>query len=218
MKSIVSPVFRFFGAFLLVYAVLIGLSLVPSIGNSARAFYQKTTEPILQSFLSKAYLQWRPDETNHQLIWVEYASKEKVNQQMAAASRSGQKAMDVKGDQTPFDFYNIFFTFWLLLLALLIVSPLPWKSKLARILIGSLVFYAYSVFKLYFSYLNTFSQPHIGIYDLAEGGFVSSMLSFMTLGINLLLVLVLWVVLVFDKNNWKNFMEKVSLLSVATKG
>lgn len=217
MKAIVRPILRFFGVFLLVYACLVGLSLVPRVSSAAKGIYQKTSLPILQSLLPKAYLQFRPDEANQQMVWVEYASKEKVDQQMDQASRTGKKAMDVKGDRTPFDFYNVFFTFWLLFLALMLVSPLSWQSKLVRILIGSLVYYGYSVFKLYLSYLNTFSQPHIGIYELGEGSFVPSLLSMMTLGINLLLVIVLWAVLAFDQNNWRAFMEKVDVLQVPKK-
>ena len=168
MKPILLPILRFFGAFFLVYVVLIGLSLVPGIGSAGAGLYQKTSQPILQSLLSKAYLQMRGDETNHHFIWVEYASKAGVQRQMAEASRTGKKQMDVKGDKTPFNFYNIFFTFWLLFLALMLVSPLSWKTKAVRILLGSLIFYAYSVFKLFLSLLSTFSKPDIGIYELSD--------------------------------------------------
>lgn len=213
MKSILRPAIKFFLAFLLLYSVLIGLSLLPQVTGFMNKMYQKPTEPILKSLLSKAYLQLRSDAASPEVIWVEYASRQQVESQMQQASAEGQKAMSVQGNNTKVEFYNLFLTFFLFFVALMVLSPLDLKSKLWKMLAGAFLYYLYTVFKMWLALLNTFNQPEVGIYHLGafSSKIIQSVLSFMTLGINLLVVLLLWIVLVFDKSNWEAFIRKAEV-------
>jgi hypothetical protein len=210
MKSILRPALKFFLTFLLLYAVVIGISLVPQVSAFFNKIYRQPTQPILQTTLPKAHLQLRTDEADPGIFWVDYASKQQVEEQMKQASASGQKVMDVQGNNAKIEFYYLFLSFYLFFLVLMVLSPIDIKSKLIRILIGTFVFYFYTVFKTWLALLDTFNQPEIGIYHLGDftAKIVHASIAGMTLGVNLLVVLLLWVVLVFNKNNWQVFMKK----------
>ena len=209
MNPLFRSALRFFFLFLLLYGALIGISLIPKVGAFCNQLYCKPTQPILQSLLSKAYLQLKTDPASPNDIRVEYASKEKVQQQMRQANQTGQKKTTVHGKNIQVEFYNLFLTFFLLFVALMVLSPLPLKTKILRIVVGSLLFYGYTVFKMWMALLHQFSQPENAIYPL--DGFwqkvAGASVSILTLGVNLLVVLLLWSVLVFDKKNWKGFLD-----------
>ncbi len=213
MKSTLRPALKFFLAFLLLYTALTGLGMLPPVMRAMSSLYQKPTQPILSLFLSKAYLQLRSEVEDPALIWVEYASKQQVNAQMQQAGASGQQTMSVQGNNTKVDFNNLFLTFFLFFISLMILSPLSLKSKLWKMLAGAALLYLYTVFKMWLALLNTFNQPEIGIYHLGNfsSKLVQSTASFLSLGINLLVVLLLWLALVFDKTNWKAFISRTDV-------
>lgn len=210
MKPYLRPALKFFLSFLLLYAVLIGVSLIPEASAFCNKMYRLPTQPVVQSLLSRAHLQMRPDGNDPRIIWVEYASKQQVEEQMKQASAAGQKMMNVQGNTAKIEFYYLFLSFYLFFFVLMAISPIDLKSKITGILAGTFLYYFFSVFKIWLALLDTFNQPDIGIYQL--GNFptqvVHAAASAMTLGVNLLVVLLLWVVLVFNKNNWRAFIEK----------
>lgn len=199
------PVLRFFLAFFVLYTVLTAISLVPGVGAFANQCYRQATEPILKATLSKTYVQLKADPSDPDVIWVEYASKAVVQQQMAEANKAGKTVMDVTGRNSQFFFYNLFLVFYLLLVVLIVISPISWKSKLLRLLVGTVVFYFFTVFKMWLVLLKVFSQPEDPIYAFSglSAAVVNGSQSILTIGVNLLVVLVLWGLLVFDRENWK---------------
>ena len=163
-----------------------------------------------QGLFPKAYLQLRTDGSDPAIFWVEYASREQVMEQMARARDQSRQSMTVKGLNSPVHFFNLFLTFYWLFIALMVISPIPLWEKVGKLLIGTVLFYFYTVFKIWLQLMSTFNQPEIAIYSTGEGALriIRACLSGLTLGANILVVLVLWVALVFNRDNWAAFLEK----------
>lgn len=203
MQQIIKSALKYFGIFILIYGTLTAISLLPPVGSAFNHLYRQPSQFILQTTLPKAYIQLKSDNTAPDLIRAEFASKEKVQQQIEEAKKTGQAKTPIQGNSFEFGFYNLFLSFILFLFVLILLSPLNKKEKIISILIGTLIFYFYSVFKMYLALLSHFNEPEIAIYQ--TGGstlkFAQSILYYMSLGTNMLVVLIIWAVFVFRKNN-----------------
>jgi hypothetical protein len=209
MQPLFRAALKYFGLFLLLYGAMTALSLVPSVGATFNAAYRQPTEPILKSLLSKAYLQLKTEDGKPDVLRVEYASKAQVQQQMAEAKQSGQASARIVGRDNLISFYNLFLSFWLFLLALILLSPISWKEKALGMVVGSLQFYLYTVLKVYLAMLVIFNQPDIAIYQTGEFWLKTgqSILYFMTLGTNVLVVLLIWALVAFRRGNWREVLK-----------
>lgn len=213
MRSILTAGLKYFLWFLLLYGALTAVSLIPQVGAACNAIYRQPTEWLLKGLFPKAYLHLKARPGDADAIVVEYASKEKIAQaQMEARTNGGQ--VQIPGKITDMKFYNMFLSFHLFFVALMLLSPITWKEKLTGIVIGSVLFYLFTVFRISLSLIVLFNQPDVAIYQ--TGAFwlntSKSILYFLTLGVKVLVVLLLWVLLAFRKQNWKE------LLRVKVKG
>ncbi len=209
MKDLTGPALRFLGKFLLLFGLLTALTYAPSVGGFLNLAYRKTAEPLLKSALPKAYLQMKAEGPVSETLRIEFASKEKVAQQLAEAKRAGRAAADIKGDNNLVNFHNLFLSFFLFYVSLVTLSPIGWRAKLGATLLGGLLYWGYSVLKLYLVELIFFNEPHIGIYQ--TGAFALNLAKglryCMTLGANVLVVLLLWAGLVLRKGNWAQLLS-----------
>ena len=213
MRSILTAGLKYFLWFLLLYGALTAVSLIPQVGAACNAIYRQPTEWLLKGLFPKAYLHLKARPGDADAIVVEYASKEKIAQaQMEGRTSGGQ--VQIPGKITDMKFYNMFLSFHLFFVALMLLSPITWKEKLTGIVIGSVLFYLFTVFRISLSLIVLFNQPDVAIYQ--TGAFwlntSKSILYFLTLGVKVLVVLLLWVLLAFRKQNWKE------LLRVKVKG
>ena len=216
MQLIIKNALKYFGMFVLIYGTLTIIGLIPAVGCFFNNVYRSTSQPVLQRTLSKAYIQLKSVENDPDIIRVEFASKEMVQKQVEEARKSGQKRAPIQGNSFEFGFYNLFFSFFLFLISLLLLSPVSLMEKVTGILLGSLIFYLYTVLKMNFALLSHFNEPEINIYQ--TGGVIlkaiRSILYFMSLGLNVLVVLIIWAFLAFRKDNWKKMLDKsISLFS-----
>lgn len=209
MKPIFRFALRYLLLFLLLFVVFTSISLIPKVGAFCNHVYRKPTEPILKALLPKAYLQLKPSEDSPDLIRVEYASKKQVDEQIQAAKNASKAMTTIAGMELTMKFYNIFLGFYIFLITLILISPVSWKQKAVNILIGSILFYLYKLFKIYLTLLNTFSLPDIGIYHLNNfwNKAVPGILSFLTIGTDTVVLLVLWAVLTFRGKKWNQLLN-----------
>jgi hypothetical protein len=206
MKPLITAGLKYFLYFCLLYGVLTAISLIPSIGHVCNKLYQKPTAFILKSVFSKAYLQLSGEKDNADVIKVEYASKEKVQAQWRSTRQGiNSKPVEVTGKLYEFRFYNTFLSFYLFFVALMLLSPLPPKEMLIGIIIGSVLYYLFSVFRVGMALLFFFNEPAVDIYHCSDFwvGVLKSINNGLTLGINVLVVIVLWAGLAFRKGNWR---------------
>ncbi|MCB0517511.1 MAG: hypothetical protein H6577_02195 [Lewinellaceae bacterium] len=210
MQPILRSALKYFGLFILLYGAMTAISLIPAVGAAFNAAYRQPTEPILKSLFSKAYLQLKTEQGKPDVIRVEYASKLQVQQQMEEAKLTGKAAASITGRDNLISFYNLFLSFWLFLAALVLLSPISWKEKGIGLLAGTVLFYLYTVLKVYLAQLSLFNQPDIAIYQTGEFWLNTSrsILYFMTLGTNVLVVLLIWALVAFRKGNWRELLKK----------
>lgn len=206
MKPIIIAGLKYFLFFCLLYGTLTALSLIPQVGKTLNDIYRRPTQRILTSLFDKAHLQLGADKNDVDIIRVEYASKKMVQQQMRSA---GKTNVQINGRLYEFSFYNTFLSFYIFLLVLMLLSPLPRKEMLIGLLAGSILFYLFSVFRTSIALLFFFNDPVVDIYHYSDFWVeaIRKLNNFLTLGINLLIVLVLWITLAFRKKNWKKLLQ-----------
>ncbi len=211
MKAHIGPALKYFALFLLLYGLLTGISMVPAVGEFCNRMYRKPTEPILAALLPKAYLKIKAEGDFYEILRFEFASKAKVQEQMAQAKSSGQAMTTIAGLHNEVNFQNLFTIFFLFLVALVLLSPVGWKQKVKGIVLGTLLYYLFTVFKLYLVELIFFNEPEVAIYHTHPTllSLATGIRYCLTMSINVLVVLVIWAVLVLKRDNWRGLLGGV---------
>lgn len=205
MKAFIRPALKYFALFVLIYGVLTAISMAPAVGEFCNRMYRKPTQPILAALLPKAYLQIKAEGDYYETLRIEFASRAKVQEQMAAAKRTGQAMARIDGLHNKVNLQNLFTSYFLFLVVLVLLSPVSWKQKAKGIVIGTILYYLHTVFKLYLVELIFFNQPEIAIYqtDPAVLRIATGIRYWMTLSTNELVVLVIWAAVVLKRDNWQ---------------
>ncbi len=205
MKALLRPALKYFALFIVLYGILTAISMTPAVGEFCNRVYRKPTEPILAALLPKAYLQIKAEGALYDTLRIEFASKAQVSEQIAIAKRTGQAMTRIDGMNNLVNFQNLFTSFFVFLVVLVLLSPASWQQKVKGIVIGTFIYYLYTVFKLYLVELIYFNEPNIAIYQthptvlsIAQG-----IRYWMTVSTNALVVLVIWAVLILKKDNWQ---------------
>lgn len=210
MNASIAAGLRYFLKFILVYIGLTSISLIPDVGAFFNKLYRQPTEKALQMTFPKAYIKLYQGKDQAGVIRFEYTSKEQIRASRQA-QRQGQKAgaQQVRGKVHNVKFYNLFLSFFIFFVALMLSSPLNWKELLIGILTGGFLFYLYTLFKISLTLFVYFNEPELSIYQTRPFllNLSQQMLYFMTLGTSVLIVLILWAAIVFKKNNWKTFLK-----------
>lgn len=206
MKTVIGPAIKYFALFLLLYGALTGISLIPQVGDLCNRLYRTPTEPILGWMLPKAYLQIKADGVYKETLRIEFASKAAVAAQTANAKKGAMAT--ITGMSNNVNFHNLFLSFFLFYVALVLLSPISWKDKIISMVAGTVLYYLYTVFKLYLIQLMFFNQPDIAIYQTGPTALnlVKGIRFCMTLGTNVLVVLLIWAALVLKKDNWRGLL------------
>jgi hypothetical protein len=212
MKPIIVAGLKYLLYFCLLYGILTALGFLPSMGELGNSMYRPPTESILTRVFPSAYLQLRAGRTDVDIIRVEYISRKKIEEQRRT---SNTRSMEVKGRSYEFSYYKTFLSFYIFFLTLMILSPLPLKEKIIGILIGTILYYLFSVFRVGMALAFFFNDPVADIYHASDFwvNIIRQVNDFMTLGINLLVVIILWIGLAFRKDNW----ERLFLIAKPTE-
>lgn len=210
MNAILTAGLKYFLIFCLLFGILTAISLVPKVGAFCNTIYRQPTEVILKKVFRKVHLQLKADKKDADVIRIEYASKAKV-EEMRRANRAGLKnnSFQIQGKIYNVKFYNAFLSFYIFFVALMLLSPLPIKDILIGVGIGTVLFYLYTVFNTYLKLLVFFNQSEDPIYQTSE--FILSisrgLIFIQTIGATVLVVIILWILLAFRKNNWQTLLK-----------
>ena len=208
MKTLLPAALKYFTLFIVLYGLLTAISLIPKVGETCNRIYRQPTATILSKMLPKAYIQMKGEGDYFETLRIEFASKAVVKEQMAIAKKTGQPMANITGTNNLVNFQNLFLSYLLFYVVLVLLSPINWIQKIVSLLVGTALFYIYTVFKLYLILLIFFNQPDIAIEqtDATTLQIYKNIRFCMTMGTNGLLVLVLWAVLVLKKNNWMSLL------------
>ena len=206
---------KYFGLFILLYAVLFGLFSTPAAATFTNDTYRALTTPILQALFPKAYLKLErdsPPESDIYTIRAVFTSRAKIEEAQQAARQKGATSIDLKAQEYDLYLQRLFTSFWLFLFSLILITPVGWKQKAIALLTGSVLFYFYTVFKIFIFLADLFNRSDLGVYDLGgAAGNVVEGISYVlkSLGTSALVVVIIWVLVAFRKSNWKNILAKV---------
>ncbi|MCI5083194.1 MAG: hypothetical protein MRY78_15965 [Saprospiraceae bacterium] len=210
MNAIVKAGLKYFLFFCLIYGSLTAISLIPQVGQWGNAMYRPATERILQSVFQKAYIKLKAKPNDVSAIQIEYASKAKVQENWQIANAGGsRRAIKINGKIYEFDFYKTFFSFYIFFVALMLLSPLPRTELAISLLVGSILYYLFSVFRVVMPLAFFLNQPEVDIYHASDFSMsiIKNVNYYLTIGVNLLVVLILWIGLAFRKNNWQQLLR-----------
>ena len=214
MKNYTS-LLKYLGLFLLVYAILFGIFSTTAVATFTNYSFRSITTPILQGIFPKAYLKLEtdsPPESDIYTIRAVFTSKKKIEEAQQAARQQGASKVDLKAQEYDLYLHRMFTTFVLFLIALIAITPIGWKQKTAAVITGSLLFYIYTVFKIFIFLADLFNRSDLDIYKVsATGGNILEGISYVikSLGMSALIVVIIWVLTAFRKSNWKDILEKV---------
>lgn len=209
------PVFKYFGIFILIYASLYSLVSLPAVVVKTNETYRAITEPLLQSIFPKAYLELEPDsppESDPHTFRAVFISKTEIEAAKATAKKQGTSKVDIKAREYDIYLHLMFTTFWIFLIALILITPLKIKQKLIALLVGSLIFFAYTFFKVFIFLLDVFNKSAFDMYKLSEtGGNIVGKISYVlkSPGLSAFIIVFIWVLVAFRKSNWKDVLKKV---------
>lgn len=207
MKPILMAGLKYFLYFCLLYGTLTMISLIPQVGSALNSMYRSPTEAILKKAFPSVHLQLSAGQDDVDNIKVEYISKKRLSQIQQSA---GTATVQVTGQSYAFYFYNTFLSFYLFFVSLMLLSPLPRRELMIGLIIGTLLYYLFSVFRVAMALAFFFNDPEADIFHASEFwvSVIKGINEFLTLGINLLVVLILWVGLAFRRNNWQKLLMK----------
>ena len=209
MQTLIKRSIQYFLWFLLLYGILVGVGLTPGGSAFFSRLYRAPTESVLNKILPKARFQIKADGAINETLRIEYVSSAQLQEQIATVQKMGKTTATIDARFTLANFHNLFLSFFLFYVVLVLLSPVSWKDKFTSLLIGSVLYFAYTIFKLYLFLLIHLNQPEIAIYQTGPGvlKIISGIYYFMTLGTSVLIVLFIWAALVLKKNNWMSVLD-----------
>ncbi len=210
-----SSLLKYFGSFLVIYVALFGLFSATTVATWTNDFYRAATAPILQAIFPKAYLKLErdsPPESDIYTIRAVFTSKKIIEEAQQAARQQGASKVDLKAQEYDLYLHRLFTSFVLFLISLILITPIGWKQKLIALLVGTFLFYAFTVFKIFIFLADLFNRSDLGVYQLSStGGSIVEGVSYTikSLGMSALIVVIIWILVAFRKSNWKGILETV---------
>ena len=205
MNPIASAGLKFFLRFLLVYIVLTALSLIPAVGSIFHSAYRPAAQGLLQVMYPKAYIKAQPSNGVPETLSIEYASKELIRQQQTGRTSN----FKVPGKAYNFKFYNLFLSFYILLVSLIVLSPLPRRELMVSLILGTILFYLYTLFKVALTFFVILERSGMDVLEVNPGVLkvAKGVLYYQSMGTTVLIVLLIWAGLVFRKGNWQAMLK-----------
>ena len=144
------------------------------------------------------------------MIRVVYSSKAEVDRQIQLAKQRGDRQINMSGISYDLYFNLLFTTYIIYLLTLILITPINWKSKIWAVVIGTLIFFVFTIFKIATLLLNLFNKSALDMYKLGDFGtdFVERLAVLLrSLGFSAFIVILIWVLVAFRKSNWRNLLD-----------
>lgn len=184
------------------YGFLLWLSWQAPIAKTLASGFHGTVLPMVEKIYSGfTFYSKVPDSSNFYDYKLRFISSEELERQKTEAIQKGLTKLGLSGGTTiELKYHQVFFNPWFFLLALLMVTPLIWKRKILALLIGSLLFGLFAIYKiqLIISHQNSGTPQSDWLNVMVSPGFVG------------FVVIVIWLLTVFQKSNWQEVLEKSS--------
>ena len=184
--------------------------------------YCATHQVMYQKVFPKLWLNLNPKNDgveNWNTFGFEFCNLAERNRIIAEAKKNRQKSVDIPGENISFKLNVVIIPFYLFLIALILATPLAWKSKIFSMILGLLLLFVYQFWRVYIMFARIVNDKQIGVYDregVREWLLIQTADLVMHVGFTVLMTLVIWGFVVFSKRNI-DYMKKVMLNERALK-
>ncbi|MEM1218723.1 MAG: hypothetical protein AAGH79_07415 [Bacteroidota bacterium] len=208
-----TPLMKYLGLFIVLYFGLLAVCSIPNVSAGMASAYRGLSRPIIEAVFPAAYLRFNGDESaqaNPNIIRVVYASQAEVDRQTELARQQGTKSLRMNAASYDLYFNLLYTTFFLFLLTLIILTPISWIGKAWAFLWGTLLFTAFTLFKVAIFLLDQFNKSSMDMYQLSESGgdFVAgTALLLKSLGFSSFIVILIWVLVTFRRSTWAKVLQ-----------
>lgn len=207
----ITTILKSLGFFILIYGALFFFGSKPAVVESCANVHRSATGWIIEKMMPKAYMFNEPvkaaNDKNGIYRFV-MTNKAEMERQKELAKTQGLKTLDIEAKEFFVDYQLLFSTFWFFLLAMILVTPISIKNKLIALVGSTVIFFGYSVLKIYVLILDFLTnQVSIGIYEFGEGtsAFLENLAATQKAGFSAIIVFLLWIGFALRKTNWKAF-------------
>jgi hypothetical protein len=143
------------------------------------------------------------------LVRVMIGNKAETEKAMAAARAARRPDADLVLKEFKIKFEEFFLYSALFFMALVLISPFTWVQRAKAIGIGLLVLLILNYLKLLCYTLYTYSNLHLGVYELSGFGlqFVTAVYTHLKVGIGYVLATAVWAGVVFYGRDWRGWLK-----------
>ena len=202
-------ILKSFGLFLLIFSGLVWIFTRPPILEKGMNCYRAVAETTMKSIFSKTNMYSEPvkmKDGRKGVFRLVMTNDAELQKQIKLAQQKGLKKLDVDGKEFFVDYQLFFLTFWLFLSALILATPIAWKTKLTSFLLSTATFFVYSLVRLYWLLLQFLSnEVDIGIYQYNDfwSGLIEGIAGIQKAGFSALVVFLIWLGFTARKLDWK---------------
>lgn len=208
------PVLKFLLKFFLVYLIGFGLFSLPFVKKLVSSVFIQSSETVISAALSDAYFQFGNDPAlpdKKYRVKILFETQDHIDKAKAEARQQGLAQITLR-----FKNFFIFLTEFivlpiLFLSALFFATPKPIKVKSVAWLWGLLLLQVYFFLKLFFITLHYIQLNQLPIYEMGEFGvntIEKIQIGFNNVGSSILYIVLVWIFLMFNSNDWKKLIAK----------
>ncbi len=199
--------------FLVSYYSLIGISFIPSVQEALHSKFSSRTEKILSSTFPKARFVSDPStisNRDYKRIKIIFAYKEAArNAARLASFDEASAAANLKYGNLSLFVEGVFVFPFVLFIALLLATPgMKLSTRALALLIGYILisFYIFANVSIKTSFM--LQEQPIGVYQLSNfwKGIVSTVAPLINMGISISIVVLIWVLVAFRKNQFQSLL------------
>lgn len=199
---------KYFGIFWLSFILLQGLVMVPRVRNGLANMHAELFGSVAENRLTNVVFLEKKGTDGGMMIFTFYNNKKVLE-----SKKRGEKKVDVKVYKYENDPEYLINTVLVFLIALCLATPLALSKRLILILVSLLFFYFYTFIRMTFKLKYQINNLHIGLYEDSPNDFITynridSWLS--TFGLILIIVIIIWAMQVFSKNNMNEMKRTLS--------
>ena len=206
----VNPIVIYVLLFIVVYMALFFVASRPAVKTAAANLLKTSGMPAVKTFLPKLYLDPKVGEVQEGLgVHVGFGDKKQIEAAIAEAKRKRQANINAQMHRTSFvvEYFTLPLIF---LIALILITPIPWRSRLIALVSGIVLFLLFYIIKMVLAMLFQASAPDIQIYKLSPFwyNFLERAIVSFQVGFSMLVAVLIWLLTAFRKSNWRQLLEK----------
>ncbi|MBK9270049.1 MAG: hypothetical protein IPM48_00495 [Saprospiraceae bacterium] len=207
-----SELLKFIGFFFLSYLFCILILTQSFLSNSSYAFIRSMVVFSVKAALPSAHIEGQiykdisTGQIDHSSMYLVYGNPYLVQKAIEDARAAGLSEVSVPTKSVRFKLFEMFLVPLFFLISIFLATNIQLKTKWKGLVWSLLILGMFLFLRCIFLVLYHISSEQIGIYELSESamGNLSWLVSVFTLGFNMSLAFILWLIFGFRKSSFVN--------------